>query len=160
MASKTKTQRKTVAFDQSEFDQQLLGAIATELQTSQFKSFGELCKAALNQYLLNREPTQPLVLLMELQHQLTILQSRVERLETQGQSGILGSLASLEEQSLSLNKSLMPVNGNGLPLFRVGAQSSAMTSDSQVAQPEAGAAPKETQKDPLLEHLGTLLDDF
>ncbi|MEM6277388.1 MAG: hypothetical protein AAF714_10610, partial [Pseudomonadota bacterium] len=58
----------------------LLDAIATQ-QSQHQQSFSDLCKQALHQYLLSREPTQSVLLFMELQHQIAQLGARVAALE-------------------------------------------------------------------------------
>ncbi|MEM9266644.1 MAG: hypothetical protein AAGA46_14080 [Cyanobacteria bacterium P01_F01_bin.13] len=75
-----KSIRKSVSFDESDGDRALLDAIASH-QSEQQQSFSELCKQALRQYLLSREPTQSVLLFMELQHQIAQLGARVASLE-------------------------------------------------------------------------------
>ena len=75
-----KSIRKSVSFDDSDGDQALLDAIATQ-QSKHQQSFSDLCKQALHQYLLSREPTQSVLLFMELQHQIAQLGVRVAALE-------------------------------------------------------------------------------
>ena len=58
----------------------MLDAIATH-QGEHEQSFSDLCKQALHQYLLSREPTQSVLLFMELQQQLSQLGVRVAALE-------------------------------------------------------------------------------
>lgn len=84
MATAPKSVRKTVTFDGSNSDQSLLDAIETELRQKQHGSFGELCKIALHQFLLSREPTQSVILFMELERQIAELQSRVAQIEASG----------------------------------------------------------------------------
>lgn len=75
-----KSIRKTVTFDDSDGDRSLLDAIATH-QSEHEQSFSDLCKQALHQYLLSREPTQPILLFMEQQQQIAQLNIRVTALE-------------------------------------------------------------------------------
>ena len=75
-----KSIRKTVTFDDSDGDRALLDAIATH-QSEHEQSFSDLCKQALRQYLLGREPTQPILLFMEQQQQIAQLTIRVTALE-------------------------------------------------------------------------------
>lgn len=75
-----KSIRKSISFDESDGDRALLDAIAAH-QSEHQQSFSDLCKQALQQYLLSREPTQSVMLFMELQHQIAQLGVRVSALE-------------------------------------------------------------------------------
>ena len=75
-----KSIRKSVSFNDSDGDRALLDAIANH-QSKHDQSFSDLCKQALHQYLLSREPTQSVMLFMELQHQIAQLNVRVATLE-------------------------------------------------------------------------------
>ena len=75
-----KSIRKSISFDESDGDMTLLDAIATH-QSEHKQSFSDLCKQALRQHLLSQEPTQSVMLFMELQHQIAQLGVRVSALE-------------------------------------------------------------------------------
>lgn len=128
-----KSIRKSVSFDDSDGDRALLDAIATH-QTDYPQSFSDLCKQALRQYLLSREPTQSVMLFMELQHQIAQLGVRVAALE----------------DNTSIPSAFHPAPE--LP-----------STDVEAAHTEAAATAKYTNQpvdDPILARLGPLLDDF
>ena len=91
-----KSIRKNVSFDDSDGDRALLDAIAAH-QGEHEQSFSELCKQALHQYLLSREPTQSVVLFMELQQQIAQLGARVATLENAASSSDSHVLAPEQE---------------------------------------------------------------
>ncbi len=128
-----KSIRKSVSFDDSDGDRVLLDAIATH-QAEQQQTFSDLCKQALRQYLLNREPTQSVMLFMELQHQITQLRVRVAALED---------------------------NSNIAAAFEPPA-AEPVTSQTATPVPETSEENKEDTlpDDPVLSRLGPLLDDF
>lgn len=75
-----KSIRKSVSFDDSDEDRDLLDAIATH-QAEQQQTFSDLCKQALRQYLLGQDANQSAVMFMELQQQIAQLTIRVAALE-------------------------------------------------------------------------------
>ncbi|MEO0351660.1 MAG: hypothetical protein AAF282_16600 [Cyanobacteria bacterium P01_A01_bin.15] len=109
-----KSIRKSVSFDDSDGDQALLDAIATQ-QSKHQQSFSDLCKQALHQYLLSREPTQSVLLFMELQHQIAQLGVRVAALEdetsiTAAFSQSAMPTASLEEPDATSQAPIAPTD--------------------------------------------------
>ncbi|MBE9070189.1 hypothetical protein IQ260_26460 [Leptolyngbya cf. ectocarpi LEGE 11479] len=130
-----KSIRKSVSFDDSDGDRALLDAIAqalTSQSATELQSFSDLCKQALRQYLLSREPTPSVMLFMELQQQIAQLQVRV---------------ATLEEASAALNPSQ---TSPSVPQTH---------GRSEQILPQA-ADETEESNDPVLNRLGPLLDDF
>ncbi len=146
MASSSKSSRKTVAFDNSSQDQALIEAVETELADGDYRSFGELCKAALHQFLVNREPTQSVILFMELGKQIAALQSRSDQLEAENLASTV-RIEKLEEQIATINKDLRPSSEETLENER---ELSNQPLDS-AQQPEI---------DPLLARLTPLLESF
>ena len=146
MTSSSKSVRKTITFGVSDGDQSLLDAIATELRQGPHGSFSELCKAALHQFLLSREPTQSVILFMELERQIAELQSRITHLEAKGSFATVERLESLETQITQLS---------GTPQQPIVAS---MASSELESIPEPPATSVEV--DPLLARLGPLLEDF
>lgn len=132
-----KSIRKSVSFDDSDGDRALLDAIATH-QTDHPQSFSDLCKQALRQYLLSREPTQSVTLFMELQHQIAQLTVRVAALE----------------------------DNTSIPsAFHQGPTSELLSTDIESGHTETAATVHEEHTnepvdDPILTRLGPLLDDF
>ena len=136
--------RKSVSFDEGEGDRALLDAIATH-QAKHEQSFSDLCKQALQQYLLAQEPTQSVLLFMELQHQIAQLNVRVATLENTASSSS-GQAPAMDGE----------IDG------ATEAQAESLTGAS-TAPGEASAVdtPDDDNDDPVLNHLAPLLmDDF
>lgn len=132
--------RKSVSFDESEGDRALLDAIATH-QAKHDQSFSDLCKQALQQYLLAQEPTQSVLLFMELQHQIAQLNVRVAALE-----GETNTTAAASPQN-----------------HQIDSQTNTPTNSQPVAQgPDSQTADESPDSDdPILNRLAPLLmDDF
>ncbi|EKU98335.1 hypothetical protein Lepto7375DRAFT_7614 [Leptolyngbya sp. PCC 7375] len=135
-----KSIRKSVSFDDSDGDRALLDAIANH-QSKHAQSFSDLCKQALHQYLLSREPTQSVMLFMELQHQIAQLNVRVATLEDNS------SLAAAFPQPDS-----QPGETNRGTHHEIPAE--------QAATPDETADDVAVTDDPVLSRLGPLLDEF
>ncbi len=138
-----KSIRKSVSFDQSDGDRALLDAIASH-QAKHEQSFSDLCKQALHQYLLSHEPTQSVLLFMELQHQITQLSTRVAVLED-NTSFTSAFNTPAPQTELSENTHL-----------HTGAELQENTEFPIGANSEA----HENVEDPVISRLGPLLDDF
>ncbi|MEA5464315.1 hypothetical protein [Leptothoe sp. PORK10 BA2] len=137
--------RKSVSFDEGGEDRALLDAIATH-QAKHEQSFSDLCKQALRQYLLAQEPTQSVLLFMELQHQIAQLGVRVAALEDDAS---IPSAFSPSGQS-------HPSDGETSTKTVIQAISSTGAEDDPVADNPDGEI-----DDPVLSHLAPLLmDDF
>ena len=134
-----KSIRKSVSFDESEGDRALLDAIAAH-QSKHEQSFSDLCKQALHQYLLSREPTQSVLLFMELQHQIAQLGTRV---------------AALEDEA-TINAAFGYSSNNEIPTVPVKEAVAAAEKTIAVVEKEDD----NTTDDPVLNRLGPLLDDF
>lgn len=129
-----KSIRKSVSFDDSDGDRALLDAIAQALTgqlDTQPQSFSDLCKQALRQYLLSREPTASVMLFMELQQQIAQLQGRVATLEAASAALIPSDSAASVSPTHELSEAGSP------------------QTDDETEDP-----------DPVLDRLGPLLDDF
>lgn len=133
-SSSYKPVRKTVSFDSSERSQALLDAVETELASNHYRSFGDLCKAALHQFLLSREPTQSVILFMELERELAALQSRMAQLEETGGAAMQARIAALEAEVAQMKPEPEGVKED--------------------------AKPKARELDPVLARLTPLLEDF
>ena len=116
----------------------MLDAIASH-QSEHQQTFSDLCKQALHQYLLSREPTQSVLLFMELQHQIAQLGVRVATLEDN--SSIVSAFNQIEPQEIIAAKAT---------------PAKAMPNE----QPKPGVELSKAIDDPVLSRLGPLLDDF
>ncbi|ESA36986.1 hypothetical protein N836_05335 [Leptolyngbya sp. Heron Island J] len=134
-----KSIRKSVSFDDSDGDRVLLDAIATH-QANHQQSFSDLCKQALHQYLLSREPTPSVMLFMELQHQIAQLGVRIAALE----------------DNTSISSAFHQADG---PLSEISPTDPGAMTTSEPAAATANDAPQPVD-DPILTRLGPLLDDF
>lgn len=130
-----KSIRKSVSFDQSDGDQMLWAAIAAH-QSQHQQSFSDLCKHALKQYLLSQEPTQSVLLFMELQQQITQLRVRVAALEDEASIALAFNQTASEPPQSQLESPTEP-------------QAASHSGDTESDEP-----------DPVLDRLGPLLDDF
>lgn len=126
----TRSIRKSVSFGESEGDRALLDAIASH-QSEHDQSFSDLCKQALNQYLLSQEQTQSVLLFIELQQQIAQLNIRVAALEDDARNNT--------EQAAGLAVS-----------------ETAITPVEEADEAE----PNNVNDDPVLSRLGPLLEDF
>ena len=145
--------KKTVTFTQSDADQVLLKAVEVVLAQKEYGSFGELCKHALKQFLGARKSKASAPNLLKFAQQLLELQrqffdfkeassartaERFEELDLQ--------IANLQTQLQQLETKLeqMPVRSKLEP-------------DRSTTVPLAEST---AQSDPLLNRLGSLLEDF
>lgn len=135
MANSSKPVRKILLFGNDEQDRALWKAIESELEKGQHSSFNELCKTALHQFLLKQEPTQSVVLFIELEKQISNLQNRVMHLEEVGNSSIVERLESLESKLEQIDK-------------------------KQLLEEDSAYSNTYETEDPLLTRLGPLLEAF
>ncbi len=148
MANSPKPARKMVAFDQGSQDQLLLQAIEMELADGCYHSFSELCKVALHQFLVDREPTQSVSLFMELAKQIASIESRSEQLEIENSKFLkrLERLERLEEQTPKISQTVDSSSE------KTQAEANQTSDIDQIAQLE--------KIDPLLARLTPLLESF
>ncbi|NET33801.1 MAG: hypothetical protein F6K19_17560 [Cyanothece sp. SIO1E1] len=149
MTPKDRKLNKAVTFTAELSDQTLLKAVAAELDKGHYSSFSELCKHALRQLLLTREPTQSLMLFMELERQVMELKVKLSHLERAAAWGQSAQVDHINGQMLELTRRLEYLENQA-------------ASGSQAA-PEAALPVVETPShpvDPLLNRLGPLLEDF
>jgi len=179
-------QTQSVTFTEDPADQTLLDAIETELSQAKYQTFSNLCKQALWQFLLISPPepstpppanfasNPPPVLpnlqrvedrLFEIQNQLTDLQKKVQVEDRTPQTERLdGQFHQLTQQlnqlQTSLNQklteiaiSLEAVQSQPLPVVMT-------ESKLPPVEPEPVSTQAMEEADPLLQRLGSLLDDF
>jgi uncharacterized phage infection (PIP) family protein YhgE len=183
-------QNQSVTFTEDAADQTLLDAIEQELSQAKYQTFSNLCKQALWQFLLlsksestpplppseTSNPNTPQVLpilpnlqpleerLFEIKNKLTDLEKKViaddgtktEKLETQFNQ----LTQQVTELQTSINQKLTEI-ATGLEAVT---QPVIITQSTPLAllQPEPEPVSEEamTEADPLLQRLGSLLDDF
>lgn len=146
----------------TEADQELLTLIEQVLGQGAYESFGDLCKQALRRLLdqnlgetsLAETPPAPipepipessylLTLYLEMQRQLTAMQERLVRLEVQGVEGIERRCDRLTGDMAALEQRLSDLEEQGVD-----------------STPATDAEPPPPPLDPLLSHLGSLLEEF
>ena len=158
MATPSKPLRKTISFDGGDRDDlALLDAIKEELQRKYYASFGELCKVALHQFLLGREPTHAVILFMELERQIATLQNKVAWLEQTGSSPTLERLDALEARLASLE--IAPSQATNTAIAPENNSTNHLANHS-AASVDKTAPESESVVDPLLARLAPLLEDF
>lgn len=138
--------RKMLLFGNGEHDQALWEAIEVELEKQQYKSFGDLCKTALHQFLLGRDPNQSVLLFIELEKQIASLQHRVLQLEEVGNATVLERLQSLESQLAQSEGKHQRAADNA---FHPNPDQDPPTTEQE-----------RSPTDPLLARLGPLLEEF
>ena len=153
---------KPVKFTNDAADETLLAVVENELRKQPHKTFSDLCKEALWQFLYVPESVRPYSnKLSELELQVTQVQ---------------GQLASLEQRITAQEASRLDTLENHLQqlTFQVGQLATAINSGSFSApapkveaqrappekEPEPELLPPFEEIDPLLLRLGALLDDF
>lgn len=150
--------KKTVIFNQNALDQSLLAAIEAELHRQSGRSFSNLCKEALHQYLLSEQGRSS--------QSSQAIEDRVADLQTQ--------LQSLEQRFFAKEKNRLDQLEAQLQLLTSQVTQSKMSSTSLASSYEISPAtaelentsaepekPEETLvEDPLLARIGGLIDDF
>ncbi|MBE9142287.1 hypothetical protein [Planktothrix mougeotii] len=180
-------QTQSVTFTEDAADQTLLDAIETELSQAKYQTFSNLCKQALWQFLLisrsesptppsaNSTPNPPQVLpnlqrveerLFEIQNKLTDLEKKVLTEEGTPTDRLDVQLHQLTQQmtqlQISINQKLTDI-ATGLEAVQSQPQSiPVIVTESNPFPPEPEPVSKESMEeaDPLLQRLGSLLDDF
>lgn len=136
---------RVVRFSPEEADQVLLASIAKALEKQPHRSFSDLCKQALRQFLLPTEET-PTASLMAMQQQILELQLQLARL--QGEATVKQQLGQLCDRLDSLEGKLR-------------LEESPLTESLSINQAEiAPSAAIEAELDPILRRLVPLLEDF
>lgn len=167
----SKKTKKSVTFHPEVADESLLAVVETELVKQPHKTFSDLCKEALWQFLCVPESVRPTPtpaqqqmqmeqLLAALQHQLADFEQRFFAKESQRLDAMERQLNQLTQQlaqlSLLVNQPPKPeplVN----PLPKPGPPSRQF---AQKAEAESPPTPPSEIDDPLLSRLSAFLDDF
>lgn len=180
-------QTQSVTFTEDAADQTLLDAIEKELSQAKYQTFSNLCKQALWQFLLisrtepstpppaNSAPNPPQVLphlqrveerLFEIKNQLTDLEKKVKVEDGTPQTERLdGQFHQLTQQltqlQTALNQKLTEI-AIGLEAVQSQSLPVIMTESHPLpsVEPEPVSAQAMEEADPLLQRLGSLLDDF
>jgi hypothetical protein len=162
--------RKSVEFNRGLADQSLLEVVESELEKQPHKTFSDLCKEALWQYLCVPESVRPSFRtgsleqqVAELQHQFADLEQRFFAKESNRLEAMERQLNQLTQQlaqlALIVNQQPTPIP----PTQLTPASSAQLTPVSSAQlQPTAEAmTPTPPQEvDPLLSRLSQVLDDF
>lgn len=158
-----KKQQQSVEFARDMADQTLLAAVQAELEKQPDKTFGDLCKEALWQFLYVSESLLPVSKVGQLEEQIASIQERLASVEERIGAREASRLNELESQirQLSLQMGQLAISGD---------RSSAASSPRAASplpvppkpepEPEPENLPPPQPIDPLLSRLGSLLDDF
>ena len=145
--------KKTVTFTQSDADQVLLKAVEVALAQEQYGSFGELCKQALKQFLGARKSKASAPNLLKFAQQLIELQRQFFDFKEASSVQAAKRFEGLELQIADLQ----------LQLQQLEAKLEQMPTCSE-PEPDCSTtvpiAESTAQADPLLNRLGSLLEDF
>ena len=145
--------KKTVTFTQSDADQVLLKAVEVALSQEQYGSFGELCKQALKQFLGGRKSQAAAPNLLKFAQQLIDLQRQFFDFKEASAAQAASQFEHLESQIADLQQPLQQLE------VRLDQTSASPTPEPE--QPAAVAiAESAVKSDPLLNRLGSLLEDF
>lgn len=149
--------KKQVGFTDEVADQTLLAVVKKELQNQPHKSFGDLCKEALWQYLYVPESVRPKRTSNDAQDKIAELQQQLAFLEERVAAREGSRLDELERQMQQLS-------------FQVGQLAIALSQGGGNYQPPPQALPEPEPEpepvappppmDPLLQRLSSVLDDF
>jgi hypothetical protein len=159
-----------VVFQKSKGDRQLKQAIDQFLLHQPEISFSELCKQALKQYLIKEETSAAVLILLDLQQQITEIQGQCQQLDTQltiqaqqSQQDVQHletRLAELEGHLQTLkHRGIDTVVSNPLPEASISLNAKTVPEETPVEAVES-VVEIELEDDPLLSRLGPLLDGF
>lgn len=143
--------RRVVTFSQNAIDQALLAAIQAELSRQPGRSFNNLCKEALHQFLVQGQ-TQADPLSLSMEEQMANLQAQVLSLEQRFFTKEKNRLERLEAQVQQLTAQVAQLGP--VPF----APTPSEPAPEPRVEPEDGEDASGT--DPLLTRLGNLIDDF
>lgn len=142
-----------VTFKRSKADQALLKAVKQVLADDPSLSFSDLCKQGLQRWLVASETSAAVLVLMELQQQVTRLQQQMASVEQQVLQDDTGAIARLDsrldELAARLEQMEPGVTHGEVPI-----------SDEAIAIPDDETPEAEPDPDPLLSRLGGLLEEF
>lgn len=151
--------KKSVTFNQEVADQSLLEVVETELMKHPQKTFSDLCKEALWQFLCIPESVRPTRRLPNMGVQAPDLQRQLAEFEERFFARESSRLDAIERQVNQLSQQVAQL------AYTVTHQSNTAPTpsfDSQTVESEPAAESSSTPQevDPLLSRLTPLLDDF
>lgn len=151
--------KKRVEFTEEVADKTLIAVVEQELDKQPHKSFSDLCKEALWQYLYVPESVRPTRKSSDLDGQIAELQGQLTSLEQRIAAREVSRLDALESQlqQLSFQVSQLAIAMNQRGPYQPPLQQQHLELEPQ---PEPEPVPPPQPSDPLLSRLGSLLDDF
>lgn len=135
---------QTVTFSKSKPDLALLKAIQQRLADGSESTFSDLCKEALRHFLLATETSASVIMLMDLQQQVTELQVKLDHAEQALTTNQANGQRQIDDRFVALTKRLEQLEQEVNP--------------DRIS--EAPPAKVELKPDPLLSRLGPLLEEF
>ena len=156
-----KKQLKSVEFARDVADRTLLAAVEAELEKQPHKTFSDLCKEALWQFLYVSESLLPASKVGQLEKQIVNIEERLASVEERIGAREASRLNELESQirQLSLQMGQLAIAGDRSASDRPPRASSPPPPPPE-PEPEPENLPPPQPIDPLLSRLGSLLDDF
>jgi hypothetical protein len=146
-----------VTFKRTKADRALLKAVEQALADRPELSFSDLCKQALQRWLIANETSAAVLLLAELQQQVTVLNEQLATIEQQVLQAETGAIARLDRQMATLAERLAQLEQADSMVVDEAVTAVEPVSDGVDGADEPGE-PK--PDDPLLDRLGGLLEDF
>ena len=156
-----KKQLKSVEFVRDMADRTLLAAVEAEQERHPHKTFSDLCKEALWQFLYVSESLLPASKVGKLEQQIASLEERLASVEERIGAREASRLNELESQirQLSLQVGQLAIASDKSASDRP-ARAPSPPPPVPEAEPEPENLPPPQPIDPLLSRLGSLLDDF
>jgi hypothetical protein len=139
---------KVVRFAPTEADQALLNVIEQTLAAKSYRSFSDLCKQALRQFLQPPETTQLTLLFTALQQQVTDLQIQMATLKQEVEVRDGCPIGAIEQRLAHLSDRLDQL------------EPKTDTTEPLDASLSASSPSPDTAADPLLSRLAPLLEEF
>jgi len=150
-----------VTFKRTKADRALLKAVEQVLADRPDLTFNDLCKQALERWLVANETSAAVLMLTELQQQVTVLNEQIATLEKQVLQAETGAIARLDAQVATLTERLAQLEQSPPVLINNEDAATAATDQTTDELDESDAAPPDPEPDdPLLSRLGGLLEEF
>jgi hypothetical protein len=146
--------KKSVTFNQDIADESLLEVVETELMKQPGKTFSDLCKEALWQFLCVPQSVRPTFRAANTQYQTTDLQAQLAEFEQRFFARESSRLDAIERQLNQLTQQLAQL------ALTTTQQPNSVPAPQLDSEEEAVAAATPPNDDPLLSRLSPLLDDF
>jgi hypothetical protein len=147
-----------VTFKRTKGDRALLTAVEQLLVDRPDLTFSDLCKQALQRWLVATETSAAVLMLTELQQQVTVLNEQLTTIEQQVLQDETGAIARLDAQVAALTERLAQLEEAPPAIVHEAVTVTTDQSPDQSSNESDESEPK--PDDPLLNRLGGLLEEF